>query len=64
MNKLNYIDLFAGDGGFSESFIRKGFRPIVLNEMNKAIWVSHHLCKHTMSSLKRISVTFPNTKYN
>lgn len=35
MTKLNYIDLFAGAGGLSEGFIRKGFNPIAHVEMNK-----------------------------
>ncbi|WP_264511646.1 DNA cytosine methyltransferase [Flavobacterium sp. N1719] len=35
MNKLNYIDLFAGAGGLSEGFIRQGFVPIAHVEMNK-----------------------------
>ena len=35
MSKLNYIDLFAGAGGLSEGFIRKGFNPIAHVEMNK-----------------------------
>lgn len=32
---LNYIDLFAGCGGLSEGFIRKGFNPVAHIEMNK-----------------------------
>jgi DNA (cytosine-5)-methyltransferase 1 len=35
MSKLNYIDLFAGAGGLSEGFIRKGFNPVAHVEMNK-----------------------------
>ncbi|HVZ97801.1 MAG TPA: DNA cytosine methyltransferase [Chitinophagaceae bacterium] len=35
MSELNYIDLFAGAGGLSEGFIRKGFHPIAHVEMNK-----------------------------
>jgi DNA (cytosine-5)-methyltransferase 1 len=35
MKKLNYIDLFAGAGGLSESFIHRGFKPIAYIEMNK-----------------------------
>ena len=32
---MNFIDLFAGAGGLSEGFIRKGFSPIAHVEMNK-----------------------------
>lgn len=35
MNKLTYIDLFAGAGGLSEGFVRQGFTPIAHVEMNK-----------------------------
>jgi len=35
MKELNYIDLFAGAGGLSEGFIRKGFTPVAHVEMNK-----------------------------
>lgn len=35
MNKLTYIDLFAGAGGLSEGFIREDFRPLAHVEMNK-----------------------------
>ena len=34
--QLNYIDLFAGAGGLSEGFIKKGFTPLAHVEMNKA----------------------------
>lgn len=33
---MNFIDLFAGAGGLSEGFIRKGFKPIAHVEMNKS----------------------------
>jgi DNA (cytosine-5)-methyltransferase 1 len=35
IDKLTYIDLFAGAGGLSEGFIRQGFTPIAHVEMNK-----------------------------
>lgn len=35
MSNLNYIDLFAGAGGLSEGFLRKGFNPVAHVEMNK-----------------------------
>ncbi len=31
---MNYIDLFAGGGGFSEGFVREGFIPVAHVEMN------------------------------
>lgn len=35
MEKLNFIDLFAGASGMSEGFIKAGFNPISHIEMNK-----------------------------
>lgn len=52
MSKINYIDLFAGAGGLSEGFMRKGFKPIAHVEMNgyacetlKTRVAYHHLKK-------------------
>ena len=36
MDKLTYIDLFAGAGGLSEGFVRKGFIPVAHVEMDQA----------------------------
>lgn len=35
MSELKFIDLFAGAGGLSEGFVRKGFIPVAHVEMNK-----------------------------
>lgn len=35
MNKINFIDLFAGASGMSEGFIKAGFNPISHIEMDK-----------------------------
>jgi DNA (cytosine-5)-methyltransferase 1 len=35
MDKLNFIDLFAGASGMSEGFIKAGFNPIAHVEMNE-----------------------------
>ncbi len=32
--QLNFIDLFAGAGGFSEGFVRAGFRPLAHVDMD------------------------------
>lgn len=52
MEKLNFIDLFAGASGMSEGFIKAGFNPISHIEMDKDACYSiktravyHHLTK-------------------
>jgi DNA (cytosine-5)-methyltransferase 1 len=58
---MNYIDLFAGAGGLSEGFIRKGFNPIAHVEMNKEAAdtlktrLAFHYLKENKQSLKYLS---------
>lgn len=55
---LTYIDLFAGAGGLSEGFIRKGFEPIIHVEVNidacytlKTRLAYHHLIQNNKLSI-------------
>lgn len=60
MNKLNYIDLFAGAGGLSEGFIREGFHPVAHVEMNKEACntLKTRLSFHHLNQNKKAKVYF------
>ena len=60
MNKLNYIDLFAGAGGLSEGFIREGFHPVAHVEMSKEACdtLKTRLAYHHLSQTKKQKIYF------
>lgn len=64
MNKLTYIDLFAGAGGLSEGFIREDFHPIAHVEMNKEACdtLKTRLAFHHLNETKNTSRYFSYLK--
>ena len=55
---MNYIDLFAGAGGLSEGFIRKGFKPVAHVELDQAACntLKTRLSYHYLKSRKKSEV--------
>jgi len=55
MDRLTYIDLFAGAGGLSEGFIRKGFLPVAHVEMDKyaVLTLKTRLAYHYLKSMEK-----------
>jgi DNA (cytosine-5)-methyltransferase 1 len=60
MRKYNYIDLFAGAGGFSEGFIREGFHPVAHVEMNKEACdtLKTRMAYHFLKQEKKLKIYF------
>ena len=60
MNRLTYIDLFAGAGGLSEGFVREDFHPIAHVEMNKEACetLKTRLAFHYLSQNKKLKSYF------
>lgn len=60
MNRLTYIDLFAGAGGLSEGFFREGFHPVAHVEMSKEACdtLTTRLAFHLLNQTKRIKHYF------
>lgn len=57
MNKLKYIDLFAGAGGLSEGFICEKFHPIAHVEMDKdaAATLKTRIAFHFLNQKKKVN---------
>ena len=64
MNKLTYIDLFAGAGGLSEGFIREDFHPLAHVEMNKEACdtLKTRLAFHHLNEIRNTSRYFSYLK--
>jgi DNA (cytosine-5)-methyltransferase 1 len=60
MEKVNYIDLFAGAGGLSEGFIRQGFDPIAHVEMDRDACdtLRTRLAFHHLKQNKKLKIYF------
>lgn len=64
MNKINYIDLFAGAGGLSDGFIRSGFHPVSHVEMDKFATdtLKTRLAFHHLSEKKNLKAYYAYLK--
>jgi DNA (cytosine-5)-methyltransferase 1 len=64
MNKLTYIDLFAGASGLSEGFVREGYKPIAHVEMdqNASDTIRTRLAFHYLKTKKKEKIYFSYLK--
>lgn len=60
MRQLNYIDVFAGAGGLSEGFVRKGFHGAVHVEMNADACetLKTRECYHYLKQNQRLEIYY------
>lgn len=64
MNKLNFIDLFAGASGMSEGFIKSGFNPVSHIEMNEeaCYTIKTRAVYHYLTKNKKIGIYYDYLK--
>ena len=57
---LNFIDLFAGAGGLSEGFMKKGFNPIAHVEMNQyaAMTLETRSIYYYLKKVRRLNIYY------